>query len=64
MTVPLKSRKGTPPRRRFAVQWTIWPMNGGPLPESVMRKIDDAVQKVVDDSKVRLATHCHKEDYV
>lgn len=40
-----------------AINFTVHTMNGGPMPESIQRKLEDAVQAVVDDCTTRLLIH-------
>ena len=51
---PNTATKSTRPRsnqsRKCAVQFIIWNINGGNIPDSVVKRFDDAMQKVMDDS--------------
>lgn len=49
-------RKRTPRKRapRTATGFFVWSMNGAPIPESIIKKFDDAMQKVMDENERRL----------
>lgn len=40
-----KTRKPRP-RPTQAIQFTVWSANGGPVPDKVIQKIEDAIQGV------------------
>lgn len=62
MTTHPKSRKSKPLRKRHIVNYIVWAMNGQPIPEGTIRKLDDAMQRVMDESHVRLAATILKEE--
>lgn len=51
-------------KKRNTLYVTVWPVNGGPIPEDLARKVEAAVQEVVSatkDSSVRLLMQVGKE---
>lgn len=54
-TRPKRNGKRSPFKpRRHAVNFVVWNMSGGPIPESVVQQFDDAMQKVMDDNQQRV----------
>lgn len=52
---PQGPRKPRP--KASTLHFTIWTANGSPMPDSVQRKVDDAVRGVLDQSDVRILVH-------
>ena len=51
------------PRPTRAVQFTVWNANGGPVPESVIKEIEDLLQRTtltLFNDGVRLLTQTNK----
>lgn len=40
--------------KNTSVQYIVWTQNGQPLPKSVAKRLDDAMQRIINDSKVPL----------
>ena len=60
----MSKTKGKPKqvrRPRNGWHFTVWAVNGAPVPEAIIKKLDDAMQSVMDESKVRLAAATIKE---
>lgn len=62
-SIPARKPRGkrtlSPPKpgdqdRINSAQFIVWTMSGGPLPSHVVEKLDEAIQKVMDEAKVRL----------
>jgi hypothetical protein len=56
----MTERKGRTRRNVQGFNVSVWTLNGQPLPERVDREVEKAVQKIVNESEIRLLMSIHR----